>query len=137
MPTPYAREFERLAQLARQRRTELGLPITTVIERAGGISKDTYRRVETARPLRDSTYAVIDVALEWMPGSCLAILGGGDPVIADDSQRMSFTTSKIEPEDVSSAVSTAIIATRGDLTGDEIRAINDKVLAELKRRGLI
>lgn len=115
---------------------ELGLTLAAAAE-AASMSKDTFRRVETGMTIRDSTYTNIDAALRWNAGSCIAILDGGDPSPADSAKVTQIPANGIEQEDIRQAVSSAIIATRGDLTGDEILAINDKVLAELRRRHLI
>ncbi|WP_424860473.1 response regulator [Streptomyces sp. MMS24-I29] len=50
---------------------------------AVGISKDTWRRVEEGLDVRESTYARIDRALGWTPGSCAVVAGGGEPVLVD------------------------------------------------------
>jgi transcriptional regulator with XRE-family HTH domain len=136
MDADAGRSLGRLAEQVIKRRIELEMSKRNVAE-AAEVSINTYQRIESGMPVRDITYAKIDAALKWAPGSCVAILEGQDPTPGRGGEKLTMTKIKIEPEDVTSAVGTAIIATRGDLTGDEISAINDKVIAELQRRGLI
>ncbi|MFF9175947.1 helix-turn-helix domain-containing protein [Streptomyces sp. NPDC014793] len=131
------RDYQRLAQLARTRRAELRLAITEVAA-AAGMSKDTYRRVESGARVWDSKYAQIDEALGWEIGSCLSILAGGDPKLVGVEQTAEkITVTSIDPEDFDHAFVSALIATKGDLTGNEIRELSDRVTAELKRRGIL
>lgn len=129
-------DLNRLAELVRQRRVELRLGIEPAAKLAE-MSKDTWKRVEAGLTVRPTTYPGIERVLKWAIGSCRAILEGGEPRLAEAPTEADQSTETIEPEDIRSAVSTAIIATRGDLTGAEITEINSKVLAELRRRGLL
>lgn len=75
----------KLAEEVRARREWLRMTIEEAAA-AGGISDNTWGRVEKAGNVRGLTYAGIDRALRWAPGSCRAILNGqppeplGDPV---------------------------------------------------------
>jgi hypothetical protein len=129
-------DLERLAKLVVARRLELALGVHPAATRAG-ISKDTWKRVEAGMTVRATTYTDIERVLQWATGSCRGILEGGEPRPADAVKVTEIPASAIEQEDIRQAVSSAIIGTRGDLTGAEIVEINDKVLAELRRRGLI
>ncbi|HKR49533.1 MAG TPA: helix-turn-helix transcriptional regulator [Pseudonocardiaceae bacterium] len=128
------RDYLRLAKLARARRLELGLAITAVAE-AAGISKDTYRRIEEGREVRDISYARIEPALHWALGSCRAVLEDRKPTPAEPS---STVVTRIElDEDVMSQIVKAAIVTTSELGAAEIRTISDRVIADLKQRGLL
>lgn len=129
-------DLHRLGKLVAERRLELGLGILNAAN-AAAISKDTWKRVELGLTVRDTSYTDVERALQWAPGSCRAVLEGSEPRLAGAPAEGGEPTATLEPEDIRSAVSTAIIATRGDLTGSEIMEINEKVIAELRRRGLV
>ncbi|MBN1174299.1 MAG: hypothetical protein JXA67_19170 [Micromonosporaceae bacterium] len=74
---------ERLAQEIRGRRRELRLSLREAAKRAG-IARNTWSGVEDeTRIAQDTTYAGIEAALEWAPGSIEAILAGGNPTPGD------------------------------------------------------
>lgn len=134
------RAYHRLAALVGGRRMALGLPIAAVAE-AAGLSKDTYKKVEAAQPIRDASYAKVDKALRLVPGSCRGVLDGAD-ALADaaatgrDGLRVHALT--VAPDTaVRDAVVSAAIATSGTLTAAEIRDLSQRVLEELKDRGLL
>jgi hypothetical protein len=134
------RAYERLAEIVRDRRTGLGLTITAAAH-AAGLSKDTFKRVENGETVRENSYMNVDDALRWQVGSCRAVLAGGDPQRLEDAapepEPEPITTTKIDPEDLGQALVSAMVATKGDLTAAEISTINDKVIDELKRRGIL
>lgn len=73
-------DFARLAQEVKARRE--ARPLRLTIEDAAaiaGVSENTWIRVEAGKRARGLSYAGIDEALQWEPGSCRAILAGGDP----------------------------------------------------------
>ncbi|MFI5985085.1 helix-turn-helix domain-containing protein [Streptomyces sp. NPDC051555] len=129
------RDHDRLATQVRARRLELGLSRAGLAERAG-ISKGTCHRVEEGQPIRDTSYAKIDAALEWAPGSCAAIRAGGDPAPAVGQAPLVEPVRLIREEDIGDAV--MIMAVKNsDLSAAEIRAMRDGVIGELKQRGLL
>jgi hypothetical protein len=75
------RDWQRLADAVRERRTELGLTQEDA-RAAGGPSTATLRLIEGA--LQDSyqpsTLRELEKALRWERGSVVRILAGGDPV---------------------------------------------------------
>lgn len=134
-------DFERLATLVQKRRTELRLGVEPAAK-AGGISKDTWKRIEAALKVRDTSYTGVEVALQWAPGSCKRVLSGGDPIVSgqsEESPEVNVTQiPKAELERiVSGAVLEAAIGTKGSLTGDEILALNERVLHLLRERDVI
>lgn len=125
------RNYVALAKRARVRRSELGLSIYAVAEKAG-MSKDTYMRVENGLNVRDSTYSAVDTALGWSPGACISILEDANPAEIEEVQ----PTTRITEEDISQAVLAGIVANT-DLAASTIRAIKDSVIGDLRRRGLL
>lgn len=132
-------DLERLATLVQKRRTELRLGVEPAAK-LGGISKDTWKRVEAGQRVWDRSYAGIDTALQWASGSCLRILDGKDPVtsepLSDDMQVTEVPKGELERL-VGHAVQHAALATRGSLTADEILDLNRRVLEELREQGVI
>ncbi|MFB7013352.1 MULTISPECIES: hypothetical protein [unclassified Streptomyces] len=76
------RDLGRLASRVKVRRLEL-YPSCLTAAGAFGISKDTWRRVEEGLDVRELTYAKIDRALGWAPGSCVVVADGGEPVLVE------------------------------------------------------
>ncbi|MCY0962459.1 helix-turn-helix domain-containing protein [Streptomyces sp. H27-H5] len=135
------RDLDRLATAVRSRRTELKLGIEPAAKLAG-ISKDTWKRVEAGLNVRDTTYAAVDRALRWAPGSSEAV-GEGREVILTESPagEESVKISRIPKRELErllgDTVQSAAIATRGDLTATEILELNRRVLEGLRERGVI
>jgi hypothetical protein len=129
MTTP---ALERLAQLVHARRTELRLGVEPAAK-VGGISKDTWKRVEAGQKVWDRSFAGIEKALQWEPGSCARILNGDAPVVAGSTQASRADAAS----DARDAVQLALIATAKGTTADEIREMSERVVQELRERGLI
>ncbi|MFE7510152.1 hypothetical protein ACFU8I_02825 [Streptomyces sp. NPDC057540] len=133
MPTTTPQDRERLAKAVATRRWELGLSITAAAE-AAGLSKDTYKRVELARPIRDSGYGKVDKALNWAIGSSAAILNGADGPIETQATPVDGVQIAAMPDsEVKEAVARVAIATTDSLTAREIREFSERVLAELRK----
>jgi hypothetical protein len=144
MPSAENHDYERLAKVAKRRRAELGLALNDANAQSAGTSKGTWQRVEKGQPLRQTNYVKIDGLLKWAPGSCIAILEGGDPVTVDamtDSQAAGVQKSAIPreviDEEARGIVQLALIATTKGTTADEIRDISERVVRDLRERGLI
>lgn len=134
-------DLERLATLVHKRRTELRLGVEPAAK-AGGISKDTWKRVEAGQKVWDRSFAGIEAALGWEPGTCRSILDGHDPVTNTTAPSTEAAEVTRIPKDelkrlVGDAVQSAAIATKGSLTGDEILELNERVIQELRERGVI
>jgi len=135
-------DHERLAAQARSRRADLGLPLTDDTAKAGGISKHTWQRVEKGLPIRETNYVKIDGLLQWAPGSCLRVLKGGEPVLVDDVAGAPGIQKSAVPRDVidreaRDVVQLALIATAKGTTAEEIRDMSERVVQELRERGLL
>ena len=141
MTSPVSPGRERLAALVQERRMELGLGIEPAAKLAD-ISKDTWKRIEAALKVWDSKYAGVETALQWASGSCMRILDGHDPIPNEAAEAApGVKIAQIPKSDlerlVGDAVKVAAIATKGSMTGDEILALNERVLQELRERGVI
>lgn len=134
--------LRRLGALVQQRRAVLEWSIARAAEEAG-IAYMTYQRVERAQGVQQSTYAKLERAFGFRPGSCRAVLDGATSIALLDGSEIveGGRLTPIRPEDmaeeVRDAVTSATIATVPGLTGKEIKALNDEVLRELQRRGIL
>lgn len=144
MPRADERDYERLATIARRRRAELGLALNDTNAKAGGLSNRTWQRVEKGLEIRETNYVKIDGLLKWAPGSCIAVLEGGTPTpaldmtdaAAPDVQKSPLPKEVID-EEVRNTVQLALIATAKGTTAEEIRRMSEKVVRDLRERGLI
>jgi hypothetical protein len=135
-------DLDRLAGAAQKRRHALGLALNDKNAKAGGTSKGTWQRVENGQPIRPTNYVKIDALLQWAPGSCAAILDGGEPVpIRPSASNPRINISELPREAISEeardVVKLATIATIKGLTGEEIIKLSDRVVEDLRARGLI
>lgn len=134
--------LQNLATLVTARRTALGISLDEAARRAVGpngkpMSNTTWKRVEEAEATRDTTYVRVDAVLGWAPGSCMAILNGSTaaPVAGEvvDGARVSNLP---DVETIRTTVQSAAIATVPELTGAQIKALSDQVVADLQKLGL-
>ncbi|MFH8627822.1 hypothetical protein ACH4A8_39045 [Streptomyces vietnamensis] len=134
------RDLDALAKAVKKRRIELGLGYKKAAKDAG-IAPDTWKRIETGQPVRELSYAKADPVLQWAPGSCMAVLEGKSPVpVAPSESDPSVSISPVPPEALAAAkdvVQLAAIATTSGLTADEIRTLSERVVADLKEKGLL
>jgi hypothetical protein len=135
-------DFDRLAKEARSRRAALALALNDGNAKMAEISKHTWQRVEKGMPLRETNYVKIDNLLMWAPGSCLRVLEGGDPVPIDDIagapsvQKSPVPREAVEGE-ARDVVQLALIATAKGTTAEEIREMSERVVRDLRERGII
>lgn len=134
--------LRRLGVLVQQRRAVLSWSIAKAAEEAG-IAYMTYQRVERAQGVQQSTYAKLEKAFGFQAGACRAVLDGATSIVLLDGSEIveGGRLTPIRPEDlaeeVRDAVTSATIATAPGLTGSEIKALNDQVVQELRRRGIL
>lgn len=133
-------DLGRLATAVKTRRLAL-YTSRRAAARTAGISKDTWQRVEDGEIVRDGTYVKIDKALQWAPGSCAAILEGRTATPLDEADRAPDAVITVIPpeavdEEVRDVVHLASIATTG-LPAPEIRALANRVVKDLRKRGVI
>jgi len=144
MSSAEKRDYERLAAIARRRRADLGLALNDVNAKAGGLSNRTWQRVEKGLEIRETNYVKIDGLLQWAPGSSLKVLEGGEPVPVSDmadadaaSVQKSPIPQEVIDEEARGVVQLALIATTKGTTAEEIREISERVVRDLRERGLI
>jgi hypothetical protein len=134
-------DLGRLAKLVYERRVHLGLGVEPAAKLAG-MSKDTWKKVEAGKAVRETSYASVERALQWAPHSCLRILEGHEPVIAETSLAAPDGTIAVIPKEelerhVGDAINSAALGVKGDLTAEQILALNERVLTELRKRGVL
>lgn len=144
MPPASDHDFDRLARLARSRRADLGLALNDINAKAAGMSKHTWQRVEKGLPIRETNYVKVDGALQWAPGSCLSVLKGDEPTPVEDMKdpeasgvQKSPVPREIVDREALDAVQLALIATAKGTSAEEIRAMSERVVRDLRERGLI
>jgi hypothetical protein len=144
MPRADQRDYERLARIARRRRVELGLALNDVNAKAGGLSNRTWQRVEKGLEIRETNYVKIDGLLRWAPGSCLGVLDGRDPVPVEDMKdpdasgvQKSPLPQEVVDREALDTVQLALIATAKGTPAEEIREMSERVVRDLRERGLI
>lgn len=144
MPSTTDHDLEALARRARRRRADLGIAMNDANAKAAGVSKGTWQRVEKGQAIRETNYVKIDGLLRWAPGSSLRVLEGGDPVPVGDMadadaasvQKSTFPPEVID-EEARDVVQLALIATAKGTTAEEIREMSERVVRDLRERGLI
>lgn len=117
--------------LARRRAAELA-----------GMSKDTWQRIEEAKPVQPTSYAKVDPVLGWAPGSCAGILEGREPVPskrATSAPGVDISQPPVgDPGDKArEVIQLAMIATASGLTAEEIRDLSERAVNALKDHNLI
>ncbi|MCX5336912.1 hypothetical protein [Streptomyces sp. NBC_00140] len=136
------RNYERLAKEARARRAALSIALNDGNAKMAEISKGTWQRVERALEIRETNYVKIDNLLMWAPGSCIRVLEGGEPVEVDAMTGLpDVQTSQLPPEvregEARDVVQLALIATTKGTTVEEIRDMSERIVRDLRERGLI
>ncbi|MFB7605252.1 hypothetical protein [Streptomyces gardneri] len=128
----------RLGRLVQARRDELALPLRAAAESAE-LAVNTLRRVESGLPVRSVSYAKVDRALSWAPGSSMAILGGaaGPVTITRSPVAEGFVLAQLPDDEFKGVVTNAVVAVADGLTAREIRDISERVLADLKAKGYL
>ncbi|WP_420032319.1 hypothetical protein ACN2WE_05505 [Streptomyces sp. cg28] len=129
------RDLERLATAVKTARLDR-YPSRVAAAEAAGVSKGTWQRIEEAKEVRDGSYAKVEKALDWPPGTCDRILAGEAAPTALDVDVTVRTPDEMD-ESVRDIVQLAAIATTPGLTGAEIRALSDRITEDLRRAGKI
>lgn len=144
MPSPTDHDLERLARAARRRRADLGLAMNDANAKRAGVSKGTWQRVEKGLPIRETNYVKIDGLLQWAQGSALRVLEGREPVPVSDmadadaaSVQKSPIPQEVIDEEARDVIQLALIATAKGTTAEEIREMSERVVRDLRERGLI
>ncbi|RLU79273.1 hypothetical protein CTZ27_37150 [Streptomyces griseocarneus] len=137
--SPDAPALDQLAAHITQRRLQLGLNKIDVA-RAAKLTITTYSRLEDGKSVRDATYGKVEPVLGWAPGSCRAALDGAPPTVVEPLGPPGAYFSPVAPgdlaRDVEQAVQDAAVAVT-EMSAAEIRALKQRVVDELRRRGRI
>ena len=142
MTSDSTHDYARLAKLAKERRQQLSLALNDKNAQAAGTSKGTWQRVEKGEPIRATNYVKIDSLLRWASGSCMGVIEGHDPIPAGDIPGAPNVQKSPVPREVlegeaRDVVQLALIATAKGTTAEEIRAMSERVVQDLRERGLI
>ncbi len=131
-------DLQRLAASVTLRRNDLGLSRDEAARR-GPMSNNTWRKVESGSPSMDTTYAKVDRVLDWPTGTCTRILDdpGFTPFPTGTVTGARISQVPIGEEAVRSAIQNATIATAPNLTGAQIMELQERAIAELRRRGVL
>ncbi|WP_432138968.1 hypothetical protein [Streptomyces sp. bgisy154] len=142
------RHLQRLATLVRQRRVALGFSSKEAGADACGISHTTYRKIEgteTAPPqgVRATTYAKLEGGFGMRGGSCQAVLDGADSITLVDGSELieGGQITPVDPAALEKGVRAAVVRgatlTAPGLTLGEVEAMNERIVEELRRRGIL
>lgn len=108
---------------------------------AADITKDTWQRIEEGRPARELSYAKMERALDWAPGSWLLVAEGGSPVLADVSSpgsrvpAGSSAAPALSADTVRRAAYEAAMAKMPNAPIGEVQAFVDELVEALRRTG--
>lgn len=137
-----ARHLQRLAALVAQRRAQLGLKKQEAAT-ACDIAYMTYWKVEDGQAVRPSSYAKLEVGFHMRAGSCKAVLDGADSITLQDGtelieggQIVRFNPEALT-EGLPDAVAKSAMLVAPELTGRQIQAMNEQIVKELRKRGLV
>lgn len=103
------------------------------------MSNTTWHRVEDGKSVRDTTYSRVDDVLGWPTGTCMQVLDDADykPFPSEVIGGARYSQVPIEEEAVRQAITSATIATAPELTGTQIKALQEKAIEELRRQGIL
>jgi hypothetical protein len=144
-----ARHLQKLATLVTQRRVVLGYRSKEAAADACGISHTTYRKIEGGRDIapqrvRESTYAKLEMGFKFRAGSCKAVIEGeADSITLEDGTELieGAQIAHFAPEALSEGIPDAVaksaMTVAPELTGRQIQAMGERVMEELRRRGLL
>ncbi|RSS92513.1 hypothetical protein EF919_18450 [Streptomyces sp. WAC02707] len=137
-----ARHLQKLAALVTQRRAQLRLSQEKAAKTCD-VAYMTYRKIEEGQSVRSSTYAKLEVGFGMRAGSCKAVLDGADSITLEDGTEM-IEGGRITPldpntleEGLREAVRAGATVTAPGLTLGEVEAMNERIVEELRRRGIL
>lgn len=130
--------LQRLAEAVTHRRTQLRLT-RDACARQAKMSITTWRRVEEGQPVRDITYARVDDVMKWPAGASSLVIEDPDytPTPSEPPRGARVSKVPLDSEALRQAIQNATIATAPNLTGAQIRELQERAIAELQRQGLI
>lgn len=137
------RDLGRLAKRVKARRVAL-FSSRLKAANAAGLSKDTWQHVEDGDRVHPNTWAKVEYALRWAPGSCEAVAEGGEPIEVGYIDTNGDVTMVSKLPDVGSeefeevvrqAAAAAAMATTPDLPVGQLRAFSEQFVENLRNRG--
>jgi hypothetical protein len=78
---------KRLAAFVVNRRVQVGYKDRRQLAAAARLTDRTVGKIENGQSVSMASYAAIEPALEWEPGSMAAVLEGGEPIIRGQKPR--------------------------------------------------
>lgn len=103
------------------------------------MSNTTWHRVEDGKGVRDTTYSRVDEVLGWPLGTSAQVLDDPSyrPFPSEVAGGARISQVPIEEDAVRQAITSATIATAPELTGAQIKALQEKAIEELRRQGIL
>ncbi|MET8694796.1 hypothetical protein ABZV65_19885 [Streptomyces bauhiniae] len=139
--------LHKLAALVTQRRVSLGHVSKEAAAEACGISHTTYRKIEGTRDaaperVRPTTYAKLEIAFGFRPGSCARVLDeGADSITLHDGTELieggEIRDFKVLEDEFDRAFDKSAQLTAPHLTLSEAKAMKDEMLRLLRERGVL
>lgn len=136
---PMERDWERLAKAIKQAREAAGMTQKDLAKRAE-VSEGSVQNLEDSnrRPIRiPQSLAKVEAALGWAAGSGVAILQGAAGPVTREPIGGNIVIAKLPEDELHEAITMSAIAVNDNLTAREIRELSQKVIEELKERGLL
>lgn len=132
------RDWERLAKAVKQAR-EAASMTQKDLAKAAEISEGSVQNLEAgyARTRIPQSLAKVEAALGWAAGSGVAILQGATGPVTISNEGGGLYIAKIPEDELNEAITMSAIAVNDNLTAREIRDLSQKIIEELKGRGLL
>lgn len=133
---------QRLARLVTQRRAALGWSKEKAADEAG-VAHMTYRRIEGGYRVQARSYAKIEVAFDFKPGSCQAVLDGADSITLTDGTELIEGANIFRPSTADlgaaarEAVRVAATLTTPEMTLAKAQELSERAVEEMQKRGLL
>jgi len=125
---------QKLGQLVRQRRDELGLSKDRAAAEAG-VSPVTWTRVEDGAKVRILTYAGVERVLGWRPGACESYLRRNDLPTLDGEYHDDPIISEIMATELSERHKAMVIDRYQQLRAEHQRLWEEQVRAMIRVAG--
>lgn len=133
------RDWERLAKAIKQAREAAGMTQKDLAKRAE-VSEGSVQNLEdpNRRPTRiPQSLAKVEAALGWAVGSGVAILQGATGPVTWEPIGGNVVIAKLPEDELHEAITMSAIAVNDNLTAREIRELSQKIIEELKERGML
>jgi transcriptional regulator with XRE-family HTH domain len=131
-------DWMRLADAIRQARQAAGMTQVDLADKAG-IAEGSVQNLESGRTRNriPQSLAKVEAALGWAVGSGVSILRGAAGPVTVEPIGGGHVIARLPEAEVQDAVTLAAIAVTDGLTAREIRELSQRVIEDLKQRGLL